>query len=69
MAFFDQLYLNNTDLGIQDKFVDFWKAVTEKLGNNSYVIGFDPINEPALGSTAMKDVTIMESGQFDKRHL
>lgn len=42
------IYYNQ--LGMRDKFVAFWAAVNDKLGANPYVIGIDPLNEPAYSS-------------------
>ena len=51
---FDAIY-NNIN-GMTDKFVAFWTVVATKFGNNPYVVGFDPINEPALGANFATDL-------------
>jgi endoglycosylceramidase len=38
--------LYNNDMGMQDKYVDYWAAVTDSLSQNPFVVGFDPFNEP-----------------------
>jgi len=44
MAIFDAIYTNKH--GLTDAFVGFWDRVAQKLANNKYVMGFDPLNEP-----------------------
>lgn len=44
LAISDALYTNKQNL--TDSFVAFWDVLAKKFSNNSYVIGFDPINEP-----------------------
>lgn len=41
---FRELWTNKN--GLQDKYVNYWKVVSQKLAPNKYIIGFDPINEP-----------------------
>lgn len=45
------LYFN--DLGMRDKFGDFWQAVTRRFHSNPNVIGIDPINEPFPASDSV----------------
>lgn len=47
-ALFEALY--NNDLGLQDKFLEYWDRVSSRFASNPYVIGFDPINEPLPSS-------------------
>ena len=42
------LYYNN--LGIKDKFIAFWTQVNESLKDNKFIVGIDPLNEPAYSS-------------------
>jgi aryl-phospho-beta-D-glucosidase BglC (GH1 family) len=48
LSIFRALWYNQQ--GMQDKYVAFWAKVATQLGNNVYVIGFDPINEPMFAS-------------------
>jgi len=51
MAVFEQLYHEtDTKAHLQTSFINFWKAVAPVFKNNTWVIGFDPVNEPALGA-------------------
>ena len=52
-----------------DKFVAFWTVVATKFANNPYVVGFDPINEPALGANFATDLQLLEQGKFDLLQL
>jgi hypothetical protein len=36
----------NNVAGAQDGYINFWKKFYQKLGNNKYIIGIDPLNEP-----------------------
>jgi endoglycosylceramidase len=36
----------NNDFGIQDKYLEYWSYVSNRLSSNKFVIGYDPINEP-----------------------
>ena len=40
--------------GIQDRYIDMWVYVVEKLGSHPAVIGFDVMNEPFPGSAGGK---------------
>lgn len=33
-------------MGTRDRFIAYWVAVAEKFANNTYVMGFDILNEP-----------------------
>lgn len=65
MNMFDALY-NNIN-GMTDKFVAYWTQVANKFAKNQFVVGFDPINEPALGMNFALDPTLLDQGEFDKR--
>ena len=53
MELFDALYFNTN--GLTDKFLAFWDVVAQKFSKNTNIIGFNPINEPFMGSF-IKDV-------------
>lgn len=40
---FEKLYTNET---VQERFLAFWDVVSKRLANNTYIMGYDPINEP-----------------------
>jgi hypothetical protein len=42
--------------------------VANRFANNSYVVGFDPINEPFPADIG-KDTSLMEAGVFDSKLL
>ena len=44
LTLFRELYRNT--MGTGDRFVEYWKAVATKFANNTYVMGFDVLNEP-----------------------
>jgi aryl-phospho-beta-D-glucosidase BglC (GH1 family) len=50
---------------MQDKFVSYWDAVSSKLSQNKYVIGYDPLNEPTP-SNPFKDPFLIEPHVFDR---
>jgi len=66
MDLFEALYTNR--LGLQDKFVAFWDVVSKKMGENPFVIGFDPLNEP-LPANAYKDLFLLLPHNFDRWEL
>lgn len=69
-AIFRAMYFNY--YGMQDKYVEYWGHVAEKLANNKYVVGFDPFNEPLPSWVGLIDTlwTIMpQSGHFDRYDL
>jgi endoglycosylceramidase len=68
MSLFERLYSNETG-GLQDKFVAFWKAVATRFANNTYVLGFDPINEPFPSNMYMDPSIVYEPGRFDRYTL
>ena len=41
----------NNDFGMQDKYVAYWTHVANRFSSNPYVIGYDPLNEPAPAFT------------------
>lgn len=49
---------------LQDNYILCWKKVAERFKNNSYVIGYDLMNEPFGG-----DLINTVSGQFEKTYL
>jgi hypothetical protein len=68
MSLFERLYSNETG-GLQDKFVAFWKAVAIRFVNNTYVLGYDPINEPFPSNMYMDPSIVYEPGRFDRYTL
>ena len=66
MGSFEGLYFNQT---IQQRFVDFWDVVSQTLGSNPHIVGYDPINEP-WPANFYKDFTLMLNQQkFDREVL
>jgi hypothetical protein len=63
---FDALY-NNKD-GLRDKFVAFWDKTSARFSNNQYVVGFDPLNEPAIGNY-YRDPSLLLPGNMDRHEL
>lgn len=62
------LYYNH--LGFKDKFVAFWEVVNDKLGSNPFVIGIDPLNEPAFSSKdIITDLYNKIPGNYDRSLL
>jgi endoglycosylceramidase len=61
---FERLYYNET--GLTDKFVNYWKAVSQRYANNPYIIGYDPINEP-FPSNFLKNISIATYPGFFER--
>ena len=62
--------LYNNVLGMQDKYVDYWKQVTKKLKNNIYVVGYDPINEPMPSyHSAFDFINKILPGHYDRMQL
>jgi hypothetical protein len=53
--------------GSLDAFVEFWSQLQKRLGNNKYVMGIDPFNEPTWTSTNLWDTLgyILFPGDFD----
>ena len=66
MMAFDALWTNK--LGLQDQFVNYWFHTSRALGQNPYVVGFDPLNEPFPGMVLQKPKLNL-SGHFDKNQL
>lgn len=60
-------FFNNTN-GIQDKFIAFWDHLSARLAHNDYIIGFDPMNEPAPANPAREPFLFMP-GYFDDKYL
>jgi len=53
---FDNFWKNTpaTDgIGIQDHYINAWKHLAHRYANNTTVIGFDIMNEPFMGSSAL----------------
>ena len=67
LSAFDNLYENKK--GIQDKFASFWDKVSQTFANNTYVIGYDPINEPYPSDYWVDPTLITEVGKFDRVKL
>ena len=55
--------------GLQDKFIAYWDVVAEAFAGNSYVIGYDPINEPFPSNFFTDPMLILEPGKFDREVL
>lgn len=66
MNAFDALYTNKD--GLRDKFVSFWNAISARFSDNPYVVGFDPLNEPAIGNY-MKNPFLLLPGHMDQNEL
>lgn len=55
------------DLGIKDKFVNFWKTMAVHFKDNKYVVAFDPLNEPAPAARDLGGFVVnMWPGNLDK---
>lgn len=65
-ALFEALY--NNDLNLQDKFASYWNAVSQRLSQNQYVIGYDPINEP-LPASFFKNPFLIHPFKFNREQL
>lgn len=63
---FDALY--NNKLGLRDKFIAFWDATSARFSKNPYVVGFDPLNEPAIGNF-YQDPSLLLPGHMDRNSL
>lgn len=56
--------------GIQDKYVNYWGKVSSFFANNSYVVGFDPFNEPMASWHGVLDALyVMWPGEMDDAEL
>lgn len=65
---FRALYYNQERL--QDKFVGFWGAVADRLGDNVNVVGFDPWNEPIASWRSFADfLNNLIPGNYDRNLL
>lgn len=53
---------------MNEKFVAYWDVTSARLANNPFVVGFDPLNEPAPANN-VKDPTLLIPGVMDKKHL
>lgn len=54
---FDNFWSNkpaSDGIGIQDHYAQLWKYIADRYKNNSTVIGYDILNEPFPGSSAVK---------------
>ena len=59
---FDNFWLNKnvTDgIGLQDHYAALWKHIAKRYANNSTIIGYDIMNEPFPGSTAIESTMIL----------
>jgi len=65
-TFADALF--NNKQGLQDKFIDFWDHTSAHFAKNKYVVGYDPLNEPLVGS-AFQDLSLEVPGVADKKLL
>ena len=66
LELFDALYENRN--GLKDKYLRFFDELGKKFGNNSNIVGYDPINEPFC-SHFMKDLSLLLEKNFDKKKL
>ena len=64
---FDNLYTNKD--GLQDKFINYWDAVSNYYKSNKYVVGYDPLNEPFPGDAYEDESLVYEPGKFDADKL
>ena len=69
ISLYRALYFN--ELGMRDKFIDYWFVVAERFHDNEYVIGFDPINEPFPGWDGPVSflMSLLIGGTFDNNLL
>ncbi len=56
-------------MGLQDKYVDYWKVVAKRFANNPYIVGYDPLNEPFPGNIFKDPSLFLEPGRFDRTYL
>lgn len=63
---FEALYRNR--LNIQEKFINYWDKTSSRLGNNQYVVGFDPLNEPFAGNF-FRNPELLKPGVADRANL
>lgn len=63
---FGALFSNK--MNMNDRFVSFWDASSARFASNPYVVGYDPLNEPAAGNP-VKDPTLNIPGVMDRKHL
>eukprot|EP00347_Sterkiella_histriomuscorum_P017920 403347472 len=64
---FERLFYNSD--GLQDKFIAYWDKVSKQFGQNKYVIGFDPLNEPQVSNPWKDPLNSVQEGYFDKNGL
>lgn len=61
---FDNFWSNkpaSDGIGIQDHYAALWRHLAERYADNSTVIGYDIMNEPFPGSTALESTNILLS--------
>ena len=63
---FGGLFTNKQNMN--DKFVAYWDVASARFAHNPYVIGIDPLNEPAPANP-IKDPTLQIPGVMDRKHL
>lgn len=63
---FEALYKNTQNL--RDKFVAYWDKTSARFGNNPFVVGFDPLNEPFPGNF-IKNPSLLWPGNADRENL
>eukprot|EP00762_Andalucia_godoyi_P003378 ANDGO_06649.mRNA.1 Endoglycoceramidase len=66
-SLFQALYENKN--GTQDEFVKFWAAVAQSLSQKSNLLGYEIINEPALGDVIRNPALVVELGKTDRDWL
>jgi hypothetical protein len=68
LTMFRALYYNKG--GFQDHFINYTKVTLDKLAGNKYVVGYDPLNEPApAGNDFLDNLWQLVVGQFDHDKL
>mmetsp|Transcript_28635 Transcript_28635/g.50911 ORF Transcript_28635/g.50911 Transcript_28635/m.50911 type:complete len:530 (-) Transcript_28635:411-2000(-) len=63
---FARLYYNVDN--IRDRFFDYWNVTSAFFAGNSYVVGYDPLNEPIVADF-WKDPLLLLPGRFDRTVL
>ena len=63
---FDALYNNKN--GLRDAFIAYWDRTSARFSANPYVVGFDPLNEPAIGNF-WRDPSLLTPGTMDLKSL
>lgn len=59
---FDNFWLNkpaSDGIGIQDHYAALWKHIAKRYANNKTIIGYDIMNEPFPGSSALQSTMVL----------